>query len=132
MKSAEPGEAGREPERNVEKEPVIRILVAAHKRTYAPENRLIRLVQAGTALAGERLPGMLHDDEGDHISRRNRTYCELTVQYFAWNIRLRRVCAAAGRVCAVAGRTYAAERQTCAVEKRIYAAAGRACASGQT
>ena len=84
MKSAEPGEAGREPERNVEKEPVIRILVAAHKRTYAPENRLIRLVQAGTALAGERLPGMLHDDEGDHISRRNRTYCELTVQYYAW------------------------------------------------
>ena len=84
MKSAEPGEAGREPDRDGEKEPVIRILVAAHKRTYAPENRLIRLVQAGTALAGERLPGMLHDDEGDHISRRNRTYCELTVQYFAW------------------------------------------------
>ena len=84
MKSAEPGEAGREPDRDGEKEPVIRILVAAHKRTYAPENRLIRLVQAGTALAGERLPGMLHDDEGDHISRRNRTYCELTVQYYAW------------------------------------------------
>lgn len=66
------------------KQPVIRILVAAHKRAYAPPNRLIRLVQAGSALAEEHLPGMLHDDVGDHISDRNRTYCELTVQYFAW------------------------------------------------
>lgn len=27
---------------------------------------------------------MLHDDEGDNISERNKTYCELTAQYWAW------------------------------------------------
>jgi len=64
--------------------PKIQILVAAHKKVYAPENRMIRLIQAGSALAKERLPGMLHDDEGENISGRNRSYCELTVQYFAW------------------------------------------------
>ncbi len=77
-------ESGKEPGGKTESGPVIRILVAAHKRAYAPKNRLIRLVQAGSALAEERLPGMLHDDEGEHISERNRTYCELTVQYYAW------------------------------------------------
>lgn len=66
------------------REPVIRILAAAHKKTCAPQNRYIRLVQAGAAVAAKRLPGMLHDDEGEHISERNRSYCELTVQYFAW------------------------------------------------
>ena len=27
---------------------------------------------------------MLHDDEGDNISNKNKTYCELTAQYWAW------------------------------------------------
>lgn len=63
---------------------MIRILAAAHKKTDAPQNRYIRLIQAGSAIAEKRLPGMLHDDEGVHISHRNRSYCELTVQYYAW------------------------------------------------
>lgn len=67
-----------------EKEPVICILAATHKTTNAPQNRYIRLIQAGAALAEKRLPHILHDDEGTHISHRNRSYCELTVQYYAW------------------------------------------------
>lgn len=60
------------------------ILAAAHKRAYAPGNRMIHLIQTGSALAAERLPGMLHDDEGENISGQNRSYCELTAQYYAW------------------------------------------------
>ena len=62
----------------------IRIYVVCHKETYVPENRYLYPVQAGTSLAGKRLEGMLHDDEGENISGKNRSYCELTVQYWAW------------------------------------------------
>lgn len=65
-------------------EPVIQILAAVHNQADAPQNQYIHLVQAGSALAAEHFPNMLHDDEGEHISGRNRSYCELTVQYFAW------------------------------------------------
>lgn len=41
-------------------------------------------IQVGTALSGNELEGMLHDNEGDNISDRNKTYCELTAQYWAW------------------------------------------------
>lgn len=60
------------------------ILVAAHKRADIPKNRLVVPIQVGTAAAGQRLAGMLHDDEGEHISGKNRMYCELTAQYYAW------------------------------------------------
>ena len=62
----------------------IKILVSAHKDVYVPENILLQPIQAGAALAEKRLPGMLHDDEGQQISGKNKAYCELTVQYWAW------------------------------------------------
>jgi len=41
-------------------------------------------IQVGTTLANERYEGYVHDDEGDNISFKNKSYCELTAQYWAW------------------------------------------------
>lgn len=49
-----------------------------------PEHELLKPVQVGAALADRRFPGFLHDDEGENISQKNRSYCELTAQYWAW------------------------------------------------
>lgn len=62
----------------------IKIYVACHKPTYVPKNPYLYPIQVGTALSDVRLEGMLHDDDGDNISSRNRSYCELTAQYWAW------------------------------------------------
>ena len=62
----------------------IQILVASNKDVYVPDNGLLRLVQAGSASAEQRIENMLHDDEGESISEKNKTFCELTVQYWAW------------------------------------------------
>lgn len=63
---------------------MIKIFVACHKPTYVLDNKLLYPIQVGAALAKERLPGMLPDDDGDNISSKNRIYCELTAQYWAW------------------------------------------------
>lgn len=47
----------------------------------------IRPVQAGAALDSVQIPGILHDDEGENISTRNRDYSETTVTYWAWKHR---------------------------------------------
>ncbi len=64
--------------------PNIKIYVVCHKESYVPENPYLFPVQVGTALASKRLDGMLHDDDGENISDKNKTYCELTAQYWAW------------------------------------------------
>ena len=62
----------------------IQLLVSCHKPDiHIPDNPLLRPIQVGAALNG-RIDGMLHDDEGDNISAKNRSYCELTAQYWAW------------------------------------------------
>ena len=66
------------------KEPVIRVFVSCHKMCEALESEMVRPIQVGTAIHGE-LPGIaLHDDTGINISEKNRMYCELTAQYWAW------------------------------------------------
>ena len=62
----------------------IRIYISCHKDCYTPISPLLFPIQVGSALAEKRLPDMLHDDTGDNISYKNRMYCELTAQYWAW------------------------------------------------
>lgn len=62
----------------------IKIAVACHKPSELPHNPLYCPIQVGSALAKNRMSGMLHDDEGDNISEKNPSYCELTAQYWAW------------------------------------------------
>lgn len=54
-------------------------------RQRCVRNPLFYHVMAGSVFQKEPLPEyMLRDDTGDHISGRNREYCELTTQYWAW------------------------------------------------
>ena len=62
----------------------IRLYVCCHQPTKVPEHPLLIPIQVGTALADSRFPGFLHDDVGENISYLNRSYCELTAQYWAW------------------------------------------------
>ena len=62
----------------------IKIAVACHKPSELPDNPIYCPIQVGSALAKIRMPNMLHDDEGDNISEKNPTYCELTAQYWFW------------------------------------------------
>lgn len=62
----------------------IKIFVSCHKPSIVLKNNLIYPIQVGTALAKTKMPNMLHDNEGDNISTKNKMYCELTAQYYAW------------------------------------------------
>lgn len=59
------------------------ILIAAHKPFDPPALEGYLPVQVGAALADADL-GFQRDDEGENISAKNRQYCELTAQYWAW------------------------------------------------
>lgn len=61
-----------------------KIYVACHKDFYIPESEVLFPIQVGAALAPSRFDNMLHDDVGDNISKKNRSYCELTALYWAW------------------------------------------------
>ncbi len=60
--------------------------------THTPNSRQIRIqdpllyhVAAGSGLqTGQLAEDMLADNTGENISRKNRIYCELTTQYWAW------------------------------------------------
>lgn len=62
----------------------IKLFVCCHKPETVPEHPLLVPLQVGAALADTHFPGFLHDDVGDNISEKNRSYCELTAQYWAW------------------------------------------------
>jgi len=66
------------------KMPRIEILVSTQKECHIPKSRYIRAIQVGAALAEYRIPSVFHDDEGENISEKNKSYCELTAQYWAW------------------------------------------------
>lgn len=62
----------------------IKLLVACHQPFFVPEHRLLSPIQVGAALAEEHFERFLYDDAGENISEKNRSYCELTAQYWAW------------------------------------------------
>lgn len=62
----------------------IKLFVCCHKSELMPKHPLLFPVQAGASLADEHFHGYLYDDTGDNISTKNGSYCELTVQYWAW------------------------------------------------
>lgn len=64
--------------------PEIKIYVVCHKPFEVPRHPNLFPIQVGAALTRSRFPGMLYDDTGDSISEKNRSYCELTAQYWAW------------------------------------------------
>lgn len=62
----------------------IKLFVCCHRAENVPEHPLFVPIQVGTVLAEECFLGFLHDDTGENISEKNRSYCELTAQYWAW------------------------------------------------
>ncbi len=62
----------------------IKLFVSCHQPSSVPEHPLLVPIQVGAALSEERFPGFLYDDEGENISHKNHSYCELTAQYWAW------------------------------------------------
>ena len=62
----------------------IKLFICCHQPSQVPKHPLLVPVQVGAALAQERFPGFLYDDDGENISEKNRSYCELTAQYWAW------------------------------------------------
>lgn len=62
----------------------IKIFVCCHQPCAVPSHPLLVPLQAGAALADGHFAGFVHDDTGENISGRNRSYCELTGQYWAW------------------------------------------------
>lgn len=62
----------------------IKLFVCCHQPKEVPRHPLLIPIQAGAALADRHFPGFFHDDTGDHISAKNRSYCELTAQYWVW------------------------------------------------
>ena len=62
----------------------IKLFVCCHRPAEVPKHSLLLPIQVGAALADTHFPGYLHDDSGDNISAKNRSYCELTAQYWAW------------------------------------------------
>ncbi len=62
----------------------IKIIISYHKKCEPIISNIFLPMQVGCALTSERFANMLHDDDGDNISDRNRKYSELTAQYWTW------------------------------------------------
>lgn len=60
----------------------IKILVAAHKKYWMPDDSVYLPIQVGAAL--HPALGYVPDNTGDNISAKNPNYCELTALYWAW------------------------------------------------
>lgn len=61
----------------------IKVLIAAHKKYWMPQDDMYLPLHVGHAIARESI-GFQGDDTGDNISAKNANYCELTGIYWAW------------------------------------------------
>ena len=64
--------------------PNIKLFVCCHQQSKVPDHPLLVPIQVGAALSNQRFPGFISDDTGENISQKNRSYCELTAQYWVW------------------------------------------------
>lgn len=60
----------------------IKIIVATHKKYQMPTDDLYLPVQVGAE--GKESLGYIKDNEGENISEKNASFCELTGLYWAW------------------------------------------------
>lgn len=61
----------------------MKILIATHKAYEFPNDGCYLAIQVGKANAELSL-GILGDNTNEHISEKNKTFCELTALYWAW------------------------------------------------
>lgn len=61
-----------------------KILVCCHKKAKVYSDNVYMPIQVGKALHPSLELGYLTDAEGENISSRNDSFCELTAQYWAW------------------------------------------------
>lgn len=61
----------------------VKIFVVTHKAAEIPKNEVLVSIHVGRALASQ-LPGMIGDDTGENISKKNPHYCEMTAHYWIW------------------------------------------------
>lgn len=60
------------------------ILTSFHKNSDLFMSNIVQPIQVGADLNDIVSEKYLRDNTGDHISAKNRMYCELTAQYWAW------------------------------------------------
>lgn len=62
----------------------INIMVVTHKPAFIVDNPFLKSIQVGTN-SDNKIENMdFYDDDGDNISEKNKSYCELTATYWAW------------------------------------------------
>lgn len=61
----------------------IKLFVTCHKQFVIPPCKLLYPTLAGADF-NKHVEGYYNDNDGENISFKNKKYCELTVQYYAW------------------------------------------------
>lgn len=62
----------------------LKILISCHKQSIVPDSEIMLPIEVGADLRSRHIEGYIQDNTGDNISAKNKMYCELTAQYWAW------------------------------------------------
>ena len=62
----------------------IKILISCHKQSMVPDSKIMLPIEVGADLRKKHIEEILQDNQGENISSKNKMYCELTAQYWAW------------------------------------------------
>lgn len=62
----------------------IKILISCHKLSTVPDSEIMLPIEVGADLRDKHFEGVFQDNQGENISSKNKMYCELTAQYWAW------------------------------------------------